>query len=151
MGFYSNPSSSGGGQSVLAISSQTASFTASANTLYQVNATSAAVTVTLPASISSQAIVIKKTDSSVNSVTLSGTINGTGSATYALTKQYQSKQLYADGTGGWLIMAGDLDLSAVAASSTATGFLNAVGTSKLTIGTVAPTSPAVGDLWIDTN
>ena len=26
-----------------------------------------------------------------------------------------------------------------------------VGASKITVGAVAPTSPAVGDLWIDTN
>lgn len=152
MGFYTNPvSGGGGGQSVLTVSSQTASFTAQANYLYQVNATTAAVTVTLPTSTASQSILIKKTDVSANAVTLSGTINGTAGSTLALTRQNQSKRIYADGTGGWIVIEGDTDLTTLSSSSSNTGYLSAVGTAKMTIGTVAPVAPAVGDIWIDTN
>lgn len=148
MGFYTNPAAAA--QGILASSAQSANFTAAANTIYTVSASGGAITVTLPTSAAGQTIVVRKTDASANTVTLSGTINGT-STTYAMTKQYQSKQLYNDGGTGWTIVAGDNDLTAIAATASTTGFLNAVGASKLTIGTVAPTSPAVGDLWIDTN
>jgi hypothetical protein len=149
MGFYANPTTSG--QTVLTNSAQTTNFTAVANTLYTVNATTGAVTVTLPTSTTYQSILVKKTDSSVNTVTLSGTINGVASSTFVINKQNQSKSLYADGSGGWTIAVGDADLTTIGSSASTSGFLTAIGTSKVTISTTAPASPATGDLWIDTN
>lgn len=150
MGYYGGNTGGGSGQAVLAVSTQSASFTASANTLYQVSASSAAVTVTLPTSSTSQAIVVKKTDASANAVVLSGTINGSVT-TISLLNQNQSKELYANGSGGWITLRGDLDPATLASSSSANGFLTATGLAKITVGTTAPSSPAVGDLWIDTN
>lgn len=148
MGFYSNPATSS--QTGLAVSPQTASFTASGNTFYIVDATSGAVTVTLPASAPYQTIAVRKTDASTNTVTLSGTINGSA-ATVVITKQNQGKELYADGSGGWDIIAGDMDYATLASSASTSGYLTATGSANITIGTTAPASPSVGDLWVDTN
>lgn len=66
------------------------------NTLFPVNATSAAVTVTLGSGgIAGQKVTIVKTDSSVNAVTISGTIMGSGSS-LVLRHQGATAQLIWD-------------------------------------------------------
>lgn len=147
MGFYSAPTSLTSVQAIRTNSTQSANFTATANTNYFVSASGGAITVTLPTSTTSQSLLVKKTDTSANTVTISGTINGVGSATLAIKYQNQSKQLYADGSGGWNVIGGDADWS----SASTTGVLPATGTASITVGTTAPSSPAVGDLWVDTN
>lgn len=148
MGFYTNPVTNI--QTGLSVSSQSASFTAAGNTVYQVNAASGAVTVTIPTSTQYQQIIVKKTDTSTNTVTLSGTINGSA-GTLVLSKANQAQELYADGSGGWLAVLDNTDYTTLASSATTTGYLTATGAAKITIGTTAPSSPAAGDLWIDTN
>lgn len=87
---------------------QTSNFTATINTAYQVDATSGSITATLPSSSGSTAqIAIKKSDSSTNTVILSGTINGTPASTLTLRLSAQGKVLIADGSGGWNTFSGD--------------------------------------------
>ena len=75
-------------------STQTSSFTAAAATHYLCDATSAAITVTLP-SASAGNVVYKfvKKDSSGNAVTLSGV-----SGTTSLSTQYQAVTVFNDGS-----------------------------------------------------
>lgn len=69
------------------------------------NATTAAVTGTLPASpISGQIYNFKKIDSSANACTLSGNgKNIDGAATFSTTTQYANDQIEYDGTQWWVI------------------------------------------------
>lgn len=73
-----------------------------------VDATAAAVTVTLPtaASFKDISVTVKKTDASANAVTIDG--NGSelidGAATKALATQYKSYTVISDGAG-WQIIA----------------------------------------------
>ena len=72
-----------------------------------VNATSGAVTVTLLASATAGdgfEITVKKTDSSINAVTVDGNGSETvdGTATYVLGSQYESVTVRSDGTN-WLV------------------------------------------------
>jgi hypothetical protein len=112
--------------SLVQVGTQTSSFTASAGNLYPVNATSGVVTVTLPASSAYQRIVVRKYDSSTNVVTLSGTINGSVT-TSNLTKQSEVKELVADGSGGWTIAGGYINIATTLASSTSLGFIQLAG------------------------
>ncbi len=102
---------------------QTVSFTAVTNNYYPVDATSGAIVVTLPTSTTGGQLAIKKTDTSANTVTLSGTINGTPATTLVLQLRNQGKVLVPDGSGGWNTYAGDFSLAtldarySVAASS----------------------------------
>jgi hypothetical protein len=92
-----------------AIFSETASFSLTHGGFYKVNATSGAVTVTLPAASSNTGmrVCIKKTDSSANAVTIDGNGSETidGAATKALTSQYDFSCLVCDGTE-WFIVGG---------------------------------------------
>lgn len=71
------------------------------------NATSGAITVTLPAAASSEGrvLVVKKTDASGNAVTLDGTGSETidGATTQALAAQYDALTVVCDGAG-WAIV-----------------------------------------------
>jgi hypothetical protein len=93
---------------VFAIFDETATFTVGHQGLYLVDATAGAVTVNLPAAASSQgySVTVKKTDSSVNAVTLDGDTTETidGATTYALSTQYDSVSIRCDGTE-WFIVA----------------------------------------------
>lgn len=93
---------------VFAIFDETATFTVGHQGLYLVDATAGAVTVNLPAAASSSgySVTVKKTDSSVNAVTLDGDTTETidGATTYALSAQYDSVSIRCDGTE-WFIVA----------------------------------------------
>jgi len=70
-----------------------------------VNATSGAVTITLPSAVSNAAsFIIKKTDSSTNAVTIDGYSTETidGSTTYILNDQYNYVELVSNGTN-WVV------------------------------------------------
>ena len=104
----------GGRQAVmLSAAIQTANFNAVAGTYYPVNATSGAITATIPASSPGQWIAIKKLDNSANTVILSGSFNNSGQTSITLRLQYQGKLLFADGSGGWNVIAGDIGLQSL--------------------------------------
>ena len=71
------------------------------------DATSAAFTVTLPSVLGASGITttVKKTDASGHHVTVAGSGSDLidGSATYALTTQYQSVTVLCDGTTWWIV------------------------------------------------
>ena len=70
-----------------------------------INATSGAVTVTLPTAVSNAAsFIIKKTDSSTNKVTIDGYSTETidGSTTYVLNDQYNYVEIVSNGTN-WVV------------------------------------------------
>jgi hypothetical protein len=110
-------SSSGSGsgvQQIATMQTKTASFTAVAGLKYSADATSGAITATLPTTnTAGQRIVIQKSDVGVNLVNIVGTINGTASNTSSLRSQNQGKELEADGTGNWNVIAGDVSVSAL--------------------------------------
>lgn len=92
----------------LITTSKSSSFTADSNaTVYLVDASSAAVTVTLPASsgVTNRVYYVKKTDSSSNLVTVDGNSAETidGSTTTDLTAQYESIVIVCDGSN-WFIL-----------------------------------------------
>ncbi|UVF61438.1 minor tail protein [Gordonia phage DalanDe] len=104
----------GGRQAVmLSAAIQTANFNAVAGTYYPVNATSGGITATIPASSPGQWIAIKKLDNSANTVILSGSFNNSGQTSITLRLQYQGKLLFADGSGGWNVIAGDIGLQSL--------------------------------------
>ena len=111
-GTWATPAGGGGGGGISWQSVQTASFTAVSGNGYPVNTTSAAVTVTLPASPSAGNIV-QLTDYAgtwaTNNVTVgrnSSNING-AAANYTLNINRESVALvYLDATQGWVIYAG---------------------------------------------
>ena len=100
----------GSSSSLISAGIQTASFTAALNTYYPVDATAGPLVATLPTSVTSSQIVIKKSDTSTNTVTISGTING-AVGVITLRLKDQGKALIADGSGGWNTYAGDLSLT----------------------------------------
>jgi uncharacterized metal-binding protein len=70
-----------------------------------VNATSGAVTITLPTAVSNGAcFIIKKTDSSANIVTIDGASSETidGDLTYKLYDQYNYVEIVSNGTN-WVV------------------------------------------------
>jgi len=70
-----------------------------------VNATSGAITVTLPTAVANQAcFIIKKIDSSTNTVTIDGYSTETidGNTTYVLYDQYNYVELVSNGTN-WVV------------------------------------------------
>ena len=70
-----------------------------------INATSGAVTVTLPTAVSNAAsFIIKKTDSSTNKVTIDGYSTETidGGTTYVLNDQYKYVEIVSNGTN-WVV------------------------------------------------
>lgn len=94
--------------SITAGSSASSNFNAVAGTRYNVNATAGAITVTLP-SLSSpgQSIVIFKTDTSANTVTVTGTINGVVSSTSVIRSTQQGRVFQGDAAGNWYVISGD--------------------------------------------
>lgn len=92
------------------IASKTAAYTAtSADYTISCDATSAAFTVTLPAAASvenhGRIYVIKKTDASVNAVTVDANASETidGATTYSLLTQWKSVTIQSNGTN-WLVL-----------------------------------------------
>lgn len=84
--------------------SKTTTYTAASGELVLADASGGAFTVTLPAVASGATCTVKKTDSSINAVTVSpasGTIDG--AATVRLTAQNASFDLMSDGTN-WFIV-----------------------------------------------
>ncbi|MFE2712227.1 beta strand repeat-containing protein [Streptomyces mirabilis] len=73
--------------------------TANAWDVLECDATSNAITVTLPANVAGTVVTVKKMDATVNAVTITGTVDGTVNPTLAF--QYGSMELVADGTK-WL-------------------------------------------------
>ena len=70
-----------------------------------INATSATITVTLPTAVANAAcFIIKKTDSSTNTVTIDGYSTETidGATTYVLYDQYNYVELVSNGTN-WVV------------------------------------------------
>ncbi len=100
-------SGSSGGGSNLAVAAKTANYTAtSSDYLLLVDATAGAVTITLPAASSSSGMVliVKKTDSGANAVTVdaNGAETIDGVTTVGLTTQYDSVKIQCDGTEWWI-------------------------------------------------
>lgn len=83
----------------LSVVSKTGNYTLTASDdVVVVNATDGAVTITVPAATQNagKLLTVKKTDSSSNAVTLSGTIDGVASR--KLAAQYDYLSFYSDGT-----------------------------------------------------
>lgn len=87
------------------VQSKTTHYTCTNNEIVLVDATAAAVTITLPAAVTGAQIIVKKTDSSANVVTIATpsaeTIDGV--ATTRLTVQHESITLVSDGTNWFII------------------------------------------------
>jgi major tropism determinant Mtd-like protein len=92
------------GLTVVAVSSAGA---LASDTLAEVNATAGTIALTLPAPTAGtqQLIMVEKTDSSANTVTITGTIRGVGAATLTLALQNESVLFYAYGTS-WYVLSG---------------------------------------------
>jgi lysophospholipase L1-like esterase len=91
-----------------------------------VNASSAALTMTLPAAVTANAgrrISVEKTDASTNAVTISGPIRG-ATSTVALVWQNESVDLVADATGSWWPVAGHKTKASLDASYSGLEVLN---------------------------
>lgn len=75
------------------------------NDVVLASAASGAITITLPSPTSGKQLTIKKTDSTVNSVTVSPSGGQTidGGASYSLNTQYQSISLVTDGSNWYLV------------------------------------------------
>lgn len=75
--------------------------------LLLVNATAGAVTVNLPAAANSNGVylIVKKTDASVNAVTVdaNGAETIDGAATQVITAQYDAVTVFCDGSGWWIV------------------------------------------------
>jgi hypothetical protein len=73
-----------------------------------VNATSASITIALPAADNTYEFVIKKIDSSANTVTINADPGDLieGSASYTLTTQYDYVRLISDETTNWFVISG---------------------------------------------
>jgi hypothetical protein len=85
------------GTPISAIRSITASaVTAAAWDVLLCDATSNAITVTLPTATAGNRVTVKKTDAGANAVTLTGTVDGAVNPT--LTNQHQALNLVADGS-----------------------------------------------------
>jgi hypothetical protein len=108
----------GAGFPALANASVSTSTTLALNTISEVNATSGILTQTLPASVAASLIVVDKSDSSANEVTVTGSIRGV-TASINVEEQYESLMLYGDGTTWWPI-AGHLTVAAIQALISAT-------------------------------
>lgn len=91
------------------VEAQTATFTASAenNAVFLCDATAAAVVVNLPSAvgISGRQFTVKKTDASVNTVTIdpNGTETVDGAATRALSAQHASVTIVSNGAN-WFVV-----------------------------------------------
>lgn len=101
------------------------------------DATSAAFTLTLPAASSAGdgfALIVKKTDSSANAVTLDGNSSETidGATTYALSSQYDAVLIVCDGSN-WHVASKAQTVSA--ASTSAAGIVELLTAAELLTGT----------------
>lgn len=96
-----------GNTSVSVATTTSASYTAAAATVILANANSNNITVNLPAASgkTGRVYVVKKIDSSVNTVTIDGNSAETidGAATVVLSTQYDVRRLVCDGTNWMLI------------------------------------------------
>lgn len=84
----------------------TANFTIVTGVFFPCDATSGAIAITLPSAgalSESRVIVVKKTDSSVNAVTVTRAGSDTidGATTYVLSSQYDAVILVDDESGNW--------------------------------------------------
>ena len=91
----------------LTVVSKTANYTATlTDAMILVDATGGAVTITMPAATTpGQFYLIKKTDISINAVTISraGADLLDGSTTVALATQFSARILISDGTSRWYV------------------------------------------------
>lgn len=78
----------------------TTDFGSSGMLTVYVNATSAAVTITLPsvANMLGKVVNVIKTDASANAVTVTGAANINGASTFSLTTQYNSVEIHSNNT-----------------------------------------------------
>lgn len=146
----------GGSGSTLVATSKTAAYSAAVNDLVLANATTAAFTVTLPTSPTSNAVIaVKKTDSSTNVVTIApgGTATIDGDATCTLSAALAGVVLQYDGTNWRITSTALIGTAASSSTATATDFCPTVvpssgqwysrrdwfGPSTLTFTTVIPT------------
>jgi len=68
------------------------------------DASTGAITITLPSPAANARVAVKKVDSSTNNVTVdAGTANIDGDTTFTLEIQYESYEFYCDGTE-WYIL-----------------------------------------------
>ena len=119
-----NISSPAGAMSALSVNSITTNASVSTgqnNSVVLANATSGAITVTLPSAIAAGAafiVTIKKTDSSGNAVTISPVLAQTidGASSVALSSQWQVYQLVSDGAN-WQTVIVPISPTAFAPSS----------------------------------
>ncbi len=86
------------------VTSQSANYTASDGDIVLVDASSGAVTITLPSPSSGAKVRVKKTDASTNIVTVSPSATETidGSSSHSISKQYETYEYVSDGTN-WFI------------------------------------------------
>jgi hypothetical protein len=95
------------GSSDVAVTTKIADYTAlTSDDVILVNATSGAITITLPTAVSATRVLkIKKTDSSANAVTIDGNGSETidGAITYAIENQFVCISIVSDGTS-WHIV-----------------------------------------------
>lgn len=88
-------------RTVTAITAATATIS---NDINLCNATSNAINVTLPTAATGKMVIVKKTDSSSNAVTITGPTNGVdGATTKVLYHQYETMTLVSDGTNWFLV------------------------------------------------
>jgi len=91
----------GGGWTLKHVSTN---YTASSNEFILADASSAAITITLPSPAANARVAVKKIDSSTNEVVVdAGTSKIDGSTTFTLKTQYESYEFYCDGTD-WYIL-----------------------------------------------
>lgn len=101
-----------------------------------VNATSGAVTMTLPSTANAGAhLSIEKTDTSANTVTISGSIRGT-TTTLTLYWANESIELIADNANSWWPIAGHKTKTALDAA-----YFNVLGTASNPVTNASATRP----------
>jgi hypothetical protein len=109
-------------RAVAAAASTAAALAAGKHT--PVNAANGAITMTLPAAATGNAgasLSVEKTDSSLNLVTISGSIRG-ATSTVTLAWKNESVEFVADATGSWWPVAGHKTKAALDAAYTAAEF-----------------------------
>lgn len=133
------------------VAAKTANYTVTeADYFVPCDATSAAFTVTLPAAATSdgQVVVVRKTDTSVNAVTIDGNASETidGDAAVYLHFQYESVTLVCDATG-WHIVSRRLPDRTVAKSASFTvGGAGSIYLVTVGAGVITVTLPAAATM-----
>ena len=92
--------------------SVSASGTLALNTVTEASASSSAITMTLPSSVAGDVIVCEKSDSSANTVSITGNIRGVSSTTQTLKLQNEST-MFLGYAGSWWPVAGHKTLSSL--------------------------------------